>query len=923
MEQELRIKISEAIKEPFVGNYIFSNNDLTFIYDEAGNILRYISNERGVDLSCSDYELIFVALVNLSKEWNSEEESFFDYIYRRLLGNVQTGKVYTQITNMMRKLNTSGKIYMLNSYTKKYYATLCSHAFAPRSSIESFFEMCWVIYCNDLDQQYEKNDPILDLITQSLHNKFNSYGTNEDDFQIGSKVYSIRAGIRGLAIDEPKLMTSLLDSTMEFIHSLFNNEPIKLDKHINVLINNWWKQKETSFGIERARSHNRREHIITDYSQIKAKYISVNAVAKLIVPAIRLIDNFEYEPYIEIKVNGISALCERIETRGSGILMSTKQVEYELSKFPLKKEIDISIEIAHSGHVIYHSKETLNREFILFRDSKEVMSQDCLPGRYFLYTTSLDDMLQYPDDIHRSGQNTYSLKAIEGEILQSNNKTIFFISEKTNRDLYFFAKEHNDAIYRYKDEEYKVIDGELYIDVAPSFDIKDYGVRYEDSSFKLSEFLSSKVNGKIRYNISMLISVGEPQHITVFKYSDNYIFASINLIKFNNINIHFDKELYYGKGETGIATFKTEKYHVQNSFNITNSEVSIPLEDGEIALYFPILRWKIDDGEWQTQEKIGGIWYKAITNSSMLYIDLPKTMSCIVELNNSDILEQCGSSLEYKLGQTIYALKENTKSSLKYFMICIKTSSNEFYPISKIYYKEVFMDEPILMFAKLGQFFWFPTSFVGDADARFRLDIFNDKNTNVYTKELTTKKENLTINLHEDYYHYKVTLLGKGFLHKETELYSKDFIYGNEKNIKYKGKTFVIKEVMLFDKNQPTRVRTIYIDRIRYLGEKNNFDFYSGSLYIINQDGKKIYLNNMKNELNEYINVNPIRMEIKSENSCYIGYGLDINDEDFEFNDEFTLDCYGKTTICQKVMGQKTQGIDYFLFEVKKICLIQ
>jgi hypothetical protein len=140
--------------------------------------------------------------------------------------------------------------------------------------------MCWTIYCNDLDQQYEKSDPAFDLITQSLKNKFSSYGTNEDDFTIGSKVYSFRAGIRGLAIDKPDLMTSLLDSTMECIHSLFNNEPIKHDKYLNLLINNWWKNKEITFGIERARTHTRTERTIFDYSQIKAKYILDGGVAK-------------------------------------------------------------------------------------------------------------------------------------------------------------------------------------------------------------------------------------------------------------------------------------------------------------------------------------------------------------------------------------------------------------------------------------------------------------------------------------------------------------------------------------------------------------------------------------------------------------------------------------------------------------------
>ena len=113
-------------------------------------------------------------------------------------------------------------------------------------------------------------------------------------------------------------------------------------------------------------------------------------------------------------------------------------------------------------------------------------------------------------------------------------------------------------------------------------------------------------------------------------------------------------------------------------------------------------------------------------------------------------------------------------------------------------------------------------------------------------------------------------------------------------------------------------VRPIYIDSIKYLGNKDNYDFYSGMLFIIDREGRKTYLNAMKNEFNNYVKINPVRIEIKNECSCYLGYGLNPYDEDFEFDDEFTLDSQGKTTIGSRAFGQKTRGIDYFLFEVIK-----
>jgi hypothetical protein len=916
MDKYLKEKISLAFEEDFVGNCIFTPEELTQIYDEAGYSLKRVGGEWGAELSFFDYDMIFIALVNLAKEWNSGEEAFFDYIYRRLLGSAYSGgKIYNQITKLITGLHKSNRIFLLDCYTKKYYATICSHAFAPRHSIESFFEMCWEIYCNDLDQQFEENDVVFELITQSLHNRLTAIGSNEDDFQIGSKIYSFRAGIRGLAIDEPALMTKLLKNTIELIHSLFNSQPIKQDNYYSVLVNEWWKKNESTFGLEKGRAFTRHERSVTDYSQIRAKYILKDGNAKIFIPSIVLKNNWEYEPYIDIKVNGDNFICEPIRTMGSGIIVKTKELEYDLSIFPFRNKINIQIEISHCGDVIYNSKETLNREFILFKNAKEIISQDCLPGIYFLYEVNdLKTLLRYPNDIHRTGINTYSFEAFEGELIQSDKKTVFFSNEESNKDFYFFAKEKNNIFFRCGDEEYKIIDGELYLDVNENIDIKDFGIRYESHAFKLKEFPVENVDGKNRYEVSTLLNVGEKQRISVFKYSDNSVIASINLIKFNNIRVIFDKELYYGKGQKGKVNFITERYNLFKEFNI-NDEVAIPFENGEIVLSPPILKWRIDDNDWNIQETESALWCREITNSSILYVDLPKSMSCIVALDNY-IIEESGKKLEYKLGQTLYSLKNNNQFLKDFLSLFIKINDDKLFFLAKIYIRDSFIEEPLYIFSNINQLHWLPENYIGDKDSKFRLDIIQNSNI-LFSKELSTTKEIFTLTKAEDgYYKYRITLLSKGFLSKERELVCKDFILGNEKELKYKNKILSIRQVVLFDKIDSEVIRPVYIGSIRYLGNKDSFDYYSGSLFILNKEKKRVYLNKMINERNEIVRINPVRIEIKSENSCYLGYGLDTNDAEFEFDDEFTLDFQRKITICQQVLGEKTRNIDYFLFEV-------
>ena len=234
MEDELKSKISTAMSNTFVGNFIFSQDELTVLYDDIGYKLRSLATKRGNVLSQVDYDELFVVLVNLAKEWDSDENAFFEYIYKKLLGtSMSTGKIYNQIILAINNLARRNKIFLLNSFIKKYYATICSHAFAPKSSTESFFDMCWEIYCNDLDQQYEENDPTFELIANALNNRFVGMAEENDNLQIGSQVYSFRAGIKGLAIDQKPLMVKLIETVIKTIDAIFNSSPIDLNLYIS------------------------------------------------------------------------------------------------------------------------------------------------------------------------------------------------------------------------------------------------------------------------------------------------------------------------------------------------------------------------------------------------------------------------------------------------------------------------------------------------------------------------------------------------------------------------------------------------------------------------------------------------------------------------------------------------------------------
>lgn len=68
----------------------------------------------------------------------------------------------------------------------------------------------------------------------------------------------------------------------------------------------------------------------------------------------------------------------------------------------------------------------------------------------------------------------------------------------------------------------------------------------------------------------------------------------------------------------------------------------------------------------------------------------------------------------------------------------------------------------------------------------------------------------------------------------------------------------------------------------------------------------------MRDENNVWHRINPLKIELKTLASAYLGYGLDLDDHDLEYDGEFAVDYDGKTTISNR----GARGVDFYLFEV-------
>lgn len=924
MNNELFNKINSAFKDnnTFLSDSLdLKDNEKEILYNDVGFILRKAYADKGHGVDKQFERLVVSAFVELTKEWEtSEEDSWSEFVLKRLVGSDITtfGVIYNKVCECVKSLNAQNKFFVFNCFTKKYYTSILSHSFSPKSSVFSFFDLCWSIYCIDLCQQYKKDVQTLLIITRVLRNKLSTFKSSIDEsITIGSKAYNLRAGIQGLILDEDKenIFIQLLDTTFSCIDCLSNNIPMKFNTYSKKLLHQWWIEKEHSFGNNKDRNRAKRSYdVASDYSKISTKYILDSGKVKLSISSFILTENAEEEPIVQIKKGDIVLKEESIPTFGSGILATTKQREYDLDSLSLDSLNDLGVYIYHKSNCIYSSKISRKGDFIIFNNDKEVNSQVLIPGIYFIYAPNFSELKKRPSGIKRITKKLYSFDANEGEVIGNSDRFVFFRNEKTDNSIFPAYNEMQGVIYRTNEKEYKVIEGDIFINVAKNYNYFNLGINCNNKKYKLADFTYNESDDLKCFNISSIANDGEPLNIVIFRYSDNYILKELNLLKFNNISILFDKDIYYGNDSSGVVKFKTDKFEKEKIFNILDEDYFIKYQYGEISFNPPILRWRFDNDMWNNKPSLP-LYYNQISNSSILEIDAPSEMNFdIFIISSNRTIPMPNDNMKFKVGQMIHSLAASNNSD-KSVQIVIKFQ-NKNLEIAKIYLKQCFLSSPFNVISEKYLVEWNSSDFIGEKSSILKLQILNSDNRCVFTNELD-KENNVifdlnSLNLIDGYYSFVVNMIKKGLITREEVIFKEKYLLGDIKKVRFKGKTIKIKGVMIFnDQKVKDLVKPIYLSDLKYLKTIDGADIYSGKLFDYDNYGNRRYIDYLKEK-----RINPMRIELKTLKQCYLGYGLDDSDPDLvEYDGEFSMSSNGQLK-APNVRNSNYFEIDYYLFDI-------
>lgn len=895
-------------KYPLIGIADFSEKE----YSESIDLISLFC-QRDVlrDLRRIDkkYEqLFFATLVEIAKRWkdndsetdDDDDSAFWPYVYKVLTGDDMPNQIlYNRITEQISSMAKRKMFYVANN-KKKYYATILMHALSPKSSLNAFFDLCYNIFKKDLGFAYTKEDTwISQLVADELSIVLGKKNYRKDKkVSIGSSAYSIKIGLKCFATQK-QLSTHFLkfiENIFLRINALYYGEPFKLSTRIDKCISEWWSAKIFSEAEKSTSSHERKARIATVSKQnISLKYLRDEDKVFLCIPAIR-IDEENAKIIIRIFVAGKIAKEERIFTKKGELIITSKPKEYDLNHLLQgcsKPDIDIRAEISINDELVFDSgsspQNSLKRDFILFEDDREILSQFNKPSNYLVYSYDIDELTNCPKEITQVSKNLYNIYPESGEMLSGVHKQVVFIekSQMANSSDSICLLGAYDGIswISSKEKHFQIFKESIKLLVPNKINLRGLEIRTCQLRIKFSELEHQVLNDNTKV-IDLLqaniVNVSEPTDISIYSFEKENIILEASILLLSELKIKFNKSFYYDDVEKKV-TISNGNDSQSISWENSDKEILIPFNQGSLMIKIPYLQWKIGNGNWHNEHLSKIQWYKDFINDGdLLTFNMPEIINNLeVRLKSHEekttIRKTRNSTFE--LGRAIYAQKAETTIPV-YFIFTDQYGNKSRFDLFNVSKQEHFTSSPIIF--QNGSVFWnVENTFVGGKDSKLFL-IAKQNNDKQVRKEMSLNNCEIT-GMEDGAYKIIVKLKDTNIFlsNKYTEIYNGELLVGEAAKYKFQGKNIIL-AFGVFHNGSKRRIgnKCRYIVKDLHLIDDNSSNYYYGTLCLEKQNGEIVQLDNMINEKGGRDTINPVRIELRDEQSCWLVGGWE-GDSDF------------------------------------------
>lgn len=886
-------------EEPFIGNIVLSENEIESIKHQAKIIIQqYVT---GTTYLSRYNKFLFAAFVIALRNWSKEDTPhIYEYLSKYFLGTErESAKINKMVMKVVDDLIETKDLEFVGNSKKKYYAILLYHALSPQNTFDSFFDLCWRLYFDELSEYYVKGDSIFLRFAKVLGNKFSKDAEEKDEsVKLGSGIYTFLIGLKDLAVFKTETMANVIDSVIQGIDNLFQDNKEKIDEksYINQLLNRWWSEKKNSLGSDTKKV--RKQRVVSDIKQLRPKYFIEDTRCVLSIPSIALPDGVDDNPDLYIYEGNELVYSASLDLRATNLLYITEELELDLDQFD---SLNLRIVIKDEQTVLYDSKKTLLREYLLFLGNQELQKDVLGYGNYVLYLKSREQLKYQPASFEYAGNCLYLLSIEADDVLQIGEQTVFFNKEESFKDFWISAKVLDQVKYIENGKEYTVVEGDVLLAVSADIDYKKYGIRYLETNdlFHLDDFPFVKEGDFLKFEISVLNDLAKPESLSIFSFSDNKVVRVLNYIIFENLSVDYDKPFYFDSINVGKAVLSFTTQYQEVTFCLEDTEILFPIGGGYLISNPPILTWEtLNDGIKHSSSISPKIWFEDYTNSTLLKVNAPDNITATIVIDNTII--KSNSNKEFKIGEHLYYLKGCKEEECYDILLRIDTSNEkEIFKLATVFVKEKILECPLSITADKRKLVWFlQRGYIGYKSAKFVIKMFDeDKNL---VKEFSPKGMSLEIFNIEGFdgvYEFEVySAIQQGLLKKGSKLlYQKKEILGKSNLSKYRNKELKVVKVLLKGDRYLRYCKNFFI-QILDLQEGAKRDEFSGALFLKNyKTGKETELRYLSDD---YIPLAPICIKQINDYVYDIKYNYDA---DLKVGKHLHVDsegllCIGSTT---------------------------
>jgi hypothetical protein len=578
--------------------------------------------------------------------------------------------------------------------------------------------------------------------------------------------------------------------------------------------------------IRNKRIISKSEPIVSDFSKIYNYYEIIDNKPFLSIPEILVFDDDMTEGTIKLYYDDRMVASKDFDVVGHGFKRKIKKLSFNiLSYSDLFTEIlKFRVTVHISGNLVYDSKESLYRKFILLNQNIEI-KKDCKPGCYYLvYPNNIKAQEITDAQIQGISKSFASITSVENNYVNYKDKTIFFNTKTLNSHLFIEGTELNNTKIAINENTYRVFNKVIAINLV----LNDY--KPDLIVYKLNNRMpvSLVADNVIRNDNQFTIKLNEKDisninQIYFYDIKTSKVIEYCNFAVFEKLKVRFDKEYYFNNSSGSLFVYDDGEEIAYEKINGGIDEISFAYRDiGQIVITCPNIKFNIDDGKWNWMCPIKDVWHKALHSGSVINIFNNSNFDIKVQADDC-FLKACGEG-SFIIGDLVV---KNNKRDEK---ICLNINEQS-YHLFTVVFNEKIIGTPELIYENPLIIHDLGSKFIGDDDAKFEIELLNENDEKfIYRFGLYDLIE--AENLVENYYTYRIFLIHEG-LYDDTKqlLFSYDdymIPLGNVYKLEYQNS--IIKVLNTKTPIKRVKFENCFIDNISFKEEDFN-PIYTGVLH--------------------------------------------------------------------------------------------